>query len=227
MTDLSSRARALVQSGRGLHGPTDEDRERVGRALEVRLGTSLLLAETSKAAAATTSSLFRSHWPWLAGAVVGAGITGIALVLSAPAKLDVGNAGPVPSATAVAVNVPESAPVPASDSANVAALAPPAAEPGKAPSGATRPARDGLAEEVALLSRATSDLHANKPSAALAVLDEYQRRFPKGQLAQERRAARAQALCALGRGSEAELELARLAPGSLSAARAQQACNAK
>jgi hypothetical protein len=80
---------------------------------------------------------------------------------------------------------------------------------------------------VALLARATSSLHAGRPADALKVLDEYQRRFPKGLLAEERRAARAQALCSLGRQSEAETELARLAPQSLAAARARQACDAR
>jgi hypothetical protein len=61
----------------------------------------------------------------------------------------------------------------------------------------------------------------------LKTLDEYQRRFPKGQLTEERRAARAQALCALGRRSEAEGELARLAPQSLAAARAKQVCEGR
>ena len=89
-----------------------------------------------------------------------------------------------------------------------------------------RPAEDRLAQEVALLARATSNLHAGRPADALKVLDEYQHRFPRGLLSQERRAAKAQALCALGRQTEAQVELSRLASGSISAARAKQVCDA-
>jgi len=92
------------------------------------------------------------------------------------------------------------------------------------PAPSVRPAQDRLAQEVALLARATSDLHAGRAANALKVLDEYQRQFPKGLLTEERRAARAQALCALGRQSEAQAELARLAPQSPAAARAKQVC---
>jgi hypothetical protein len=57
------------------------------------------------------------------------------------------------------------------------------------------------------------------------VLDEHQRRFPSGALSEERRAAKAQALCLLGRVDEGRAELARLAPRSPAAATAQQVCD--
>lgn len=78
-----------------------------------------------------------------------------------------------------------------------------------------------------LLSRASAELHAARPAAALEALDEHERKFPKGVLRQERAAARVKALCALGRLEEARAELARLtraAPGSPHAARAAEAC---
>jgi hypothetical protein len=86
---------------------------------------------------------------------------------------------------------------------------------------------DNLAEEVALLSQASADLHAGRPAAALAVLDEHRRKFPHGALVQERTSARVQALCALGWMSDAQAELARLsrmAPNSPHLARARKAC---
>jgi hypothetical protein len=60
----------------------------------------------------------------------------------------------------------------------------------------------------------------------LKVLDEYQRKFPNGLLALERSAARAQALCALGRHSDAQVELSRLPSQSPAVARAKQVCDA-
>ena len=68
--------------------------------------------------------------------------------------------------------------------------------------------RDGLAEEVALLSRAETELRAGRPAKALLVLAEHQRKFPRGALAEERTAARIQALCALGLRDEANAQLA-------------------
>jgi hypothetical protein len=86
---------------------------------------------------------------------------------------------------------------------------------------------DSLAEEVALLSQASADLHAGRPTAALTVLDEHQRKFPHGGLVQERTSARIQALCALGRMTDAQAELARFArtsPNSPHLARTRKAC---
>jgi len=93
------------------------------------------------------------------------------------------------------------------------------------PSPAQRP-QDRLAQEVALLSRATSDLRAGRAGAALKSLEEHQRKFPNGMLAVERRAVRAQALCTLKRVSEGRAELSRLAPQSPAAGRAKQLCDA-
>lgn len=100
---------------------------------------------------------------------------------------------------------------------------PAAAAPSAKASGEARP-QSRLAEEVALLSRATSALHAGRAQEALSTLAEHQREFPKGHLSVERAAARAQALCQLGRKAEAERELARLSPASPQAARARRAC---
>jgi hypothetical protein len=84
-----------------------------------------------------------------------------------------------------------------------------------------------LAAEVAILSRAGAELHNGRAAAALKTLDEHQRKFPSGLLAQERASARIQALCALGRVKEAETELgrlSRLSPQSPHEARAREAC---
>jgi len=84
-----------------------------------------------------------------------------------------------------------------------------------------------LGEEVAILARATGELHAGHAANALRAVEEHQRRFPNGLLLQERRSARVQALCALGRRSEAQPEidrLSRVAPQSPSTLTAKRAC---
>jgi hypothetical protein len=96
------------------------------------------------------------------------------------------------------------------------------------PSAAAKPhhPQDRLAAEVESLSRATRDLHAGRAAEALKALDDYRRKFPKGLLSEEQRAARAQALCSLGRFDEATAKLAELAPKSPLAVRAKQFCDA-
>jgi hypothetical protein len=78
-----------------------------------------------------------------------------------------------------------------------------------------------------MLSKATGLLNTGRASEALRALDEHQRRFPSGALTEERRGARAQALCTLGNRAEAEKELARLArssPSSPHLAQARKLC---
>jgi TolA-binding protein len=86
---------------------------------------------------------------------------------------------------------------------------------------------DALAAEVAILSRAETELHAGRFTSALDVLDEHARRFPRGTLTQERVAARVQALCGLGRVAEAKAELTQLGSGSLQAGSAREVCGVK
>jgi outer membrane protein assembly factor BamD (BamD/ComL family) len=88
-------------------------------------------------------------------------------------------------------------------------------------------APDSLPEEVRLLSKAEQQLSAGRADDALRTLGEHERRFPGGVLAEERLAARVQALCALGRLAEARADLARLAhayPQSAHLDRARKFC---
>jgi hypothetical protein len=86
---------------------------------------------------------------------------------------------------------------------------------------------DSLAEEVRLLSRAERQLNDGRSADALATLGEHERRFARGALAEERIAARVEALCTLGRIAEARTELTRLArafPQSAHIDRARRLC---
>jgi len=210
-----------LRSARELNRPTDADRERIESALRERLGAALLLSEASKAPLAV-----RPRWPFVTSLVVGAGVVGGGLFLAT--RHEPVNAS-APQAVVTAVIATSSALPPASavEPPSLDAPKPAALVSADRATPSARPAEDRLAQEVALLARATSSLHASHPADALKVLDEYQHRFPKGLLTEERRAARAQALCELGRPSEAKAELARLAPQSLAAARAKQVCDAR
>jgi outer membrane protein assembly factor BamD (BamD/ComL family) len=75
-----------------------------------------------------------------------------------------------------------------------------------------------LAEQRWLLERARTALGRGDGAAALDSLEEHQRRYPEGQLTEEREVLEIEASLALGRSSEAKLrgaEFERRHPGSL------------
>jgi hypothetical protein len=221
MAELGPNARTLVHAGRRAVRPTDADRERIEHALRAKLGTDALPLEAKRAVARTVPG--RASWQLLSGVIVGVSLVGGALFF---AFQHGGNAvssaqNPVPPVAAVQSPAPMYE-APAEDTAAPADLAPPVVASSKP----ARPAQDSLAQEVALLSRATSDLHSGNPAGALKALNEHFRKFPNGLLSEERRAARAQALCLLGRTSEGQAQLARLSPQSPAGASARQVCGA-
>jgi hypothetical protein len=163
-------------------------------------------------------------WPALSALAVGT--LGAVLLLSSAGEPPPRQPAPLVPPPAIPTLLPE--PVPQAPPSEREVLLPVPA-PVASPQAAARRASDRLAEEVALLSRATSDLNAGRVVAALGALDEHQRQFPGGALTEERRGARAQALCALGRKGEAERELERLArssPGSPHLQQARTRCGA-
>jgi hypothetical protein len=68
---------------------------------------------------------------------------------------------------------------------------------------AGRPTDGSLEAELALLAEVTSALQANRAARALTLIDEHDRRFPKGALVPEFAAQRVVTLAALGRHAEA------------------------
>jgi hypothetical protein len=202
----------------------DADRGRVFEALRQRLGDAVMIEGTSAAAAQGTAGAL---WVKVSALTVGVGLfAGALAVTSKPAPPTAPAHVNVVAAPAAAPLPPKPAPAPLA-SAEAPEVA---AAPAEQPASAVRRPTERLTQEVALLSRAASELHAGRAGEALKTLDEHRRQFPNGILAEERRAARAQALCALGRHSEAELELARLArtaPQSMQTARARQACGVR
>ncbi len=224
MQKLSPQAESLIRAGRPGLRPSQADRERVLGELRQRLGDAAVLGATGSAGipyAGVTSRL------WLRLVVAsGVGVGVIAGIHSLATRPD---PKPQQPALVLPLNAPPqtpSLPPLAAASSAPAELVP---EPASADSPPAVPARaqSRLAEEVAILSRATSALRGGRAIEALATLEEHQRKFPGGVLAQERRSARAQALCSLGRMAEANAELNRLSkssPQSPSTLRAKQYC---
>lgn len=218
MSDLNPEVQKLVQASRDAFRPTYADRERVFQGLLPKLGAPL----GAEAASATADGTLKATLLKVSAALVGVGIAGGGLYLALGPEAQnveapvVAAAKPVPAPNAPPAELPESS-VPA----------PPQAEPAAKRSPAPGRSADSLAQEVAILARASSELRAGRPAAAMKSLDEHQRLFPSGVLAQERTAARIQALCALGRTKEARTaleRLARTAPNSPHEARARKAC---
>lgn len=223
MSELSPEARALMRAGRGMLNPSEADRARLAEALRVKLGADALPPEgaaPSPAAAAWRPSLQLIAGAFVAGAFVAGGVLFVALRQDKPAER-----ATRAQAASVAVSAPAAPRADAPADAPVPALLIPSAPSAKPSAPSARPAQESLAQEVALLSQATSALHSEQPAEALKLLNEHARKFPNGVLREERRAARAQALCMVGRINEGQAELARLAPQSPAAARAKQVCS--
>src|SRR6478736_285878 len=248
MSDLTEGGKALVQAGRRADRPSDADRKRVLVALQARLGDAALLAGAAQAPSATNAAqLLRSKlvkWGWVGSTVLVAGAAAWFAPHLAHKADNGGKAEPAPSASVVSVASATDPTVVAAPVAAAPELAPSPSAPNVAldstrvvpPDTSNRPsdtqksparARDGLGEEVALLSRAETELHAGRPEKALTALAEHQRKFPRGALAEERTAAQIQALCALGRTEEANAQLRKLlhiSPNSALEERSRQAC---
>jgi hypothetical protein len=224
MSELSPRGQALLHASRAALRPHGTDRQRVLATLRERLGGAALVGGVGKAQAAAHSSL--AMWAVSAAAMVGVGAA-VAVGMSVERS---------PAVSSLAAPALASAPAPLSSVSDAAsAQLPPAVQPeaSSAPAAPSMPSRRGadrLAEEVAILSQAAKDLRAGRAADALSALNEHQKRFPGGLLTQERRAARAEALCSLGRFSEAQGELSMLgrsAPHSPLLVRAKERCQAR
>lgn len=222
MSTLSPLGREIVRAGQRAFRPTEADRARLLGALRSQLGEAALPADMTSVASAvaTTPTIL----PMVSAVVMGVGLISGALFYTLRSRAGDQNHATRAEATPI-VEVAASAPVeqpvavPELPVVNVREPSPPVA------ASAPRP-HDRLTAEVAILSRATRELRAGRPAEALVALDEYQSKFAKGLLGEEQRAARAQALCALGRFDEAKVKLASLTPRSALAARASQFCEA-
>ena len=223
MAALSPKAQAVIQDGLQELRPAAGERGRLEALLDARLSA------IAPPVYQEPSPVRAGGWRLMTSLGVGVALVGGAAFLMlrpkpSPAPVAMSSSlASQPSAPPIAVQ-PE-APAP-----EVTAVVVP--EPARAAKAQVEPQapaarpQDRLAQEVALLSRATSDLRAGRAANALKLLDEHQRKFPNGVLGVERRAVRAQALCTLKRVGEGRAELAHLAPQSPAAGRAKQLCDA-
>lgn len=236
MTDLSPELEQLVLAGKATCRPRDADFERVLVALQARLGSAAGFGGDVAA-----SVLPQSTTRALVGKATGITAAGLALVVGGIALVTSFAHGVPPNVPVLEGNARAIASNEAADLSNIPASSagnksPTEAIPTSLPveakaTRATEPARgaprahDSLSEEVAILSRAETELHSGRAESALKLLSEHERKFRSGILAEERTAARIQALCALGRTSDANVQMARLSPESLHGDRARQACS--
>lgn len=237
MSELSPNAQALIRSGRAALQPTDADRERVLAALRARLRN---LDQPPSPEPSLAPAAARSPWPLVSATIAGVAVLGTVIGVAwfgreAPSAAPSASTPPAPSGAEASTAAPPAPEAPPASSAPAPGDAPsPAPEATAAPRSSAAPslpssrrAPDRLAEEVAILARAASDLRRGRPADALRSLNEHQTRFPKGALAEERRAAKAEALCSLGRFAEAQAELAAVSRNSPHGARARAACRSR
>ncbi len=228
MSDLSPKLGEFVAACKRSSRPTEADMQRVRAALQLRLGAAVMASQP--AAASDTARL-------LFGKVSAIGLAGLMVLGSLwfftararQAASSESNAAPSAAATIQADTA--SAPSATSPSAT-GSTSPEAGKIAAVPrptlgnvEARPRPVRDRLEEELALLSKAETALHSGNAAVALEVLNEHERKFPHGQLVEERIAARIRALCALGRKTEADALLVQLSPKSPYGKQSPRACS--
>ena len=199
MNDLDSRSRALVEAARDADDPSPADRDRIRNAVLVQLAAG---AAASTAVAGTMTVGMKLGLAVLTVSLVGGGAAGIVhwrRPQAVPTHLRV-SAASARDTTASPAAIPETA-------------RPPAIAPSSAENQARKPDKprrlagqisretepltqeDQLNAEVAVLKRAREELRLGRPAQALEALREYDLRFGKGALEQERQAMAAIAAC--------------------------------
>lgn len=224
MAPLSPKGRDLIRAGRRALRATPVDRERIAEALRGKLGPEALPLEPT-----STVGALRARWSFVHGAgAAGVLVGGLLLFALGDQRGDADR-----QRASVSPRQNSALEAPASPAAStetsqteVARERTPtvqAPRPRSQPASAHRPER--LAQEVSLMSRATSALKAGRSREALRLLEAHEQRFSRGVLEEERRGGKARVLCLLGRLHEGRAELSHLAPDSPSALRAREVCD--
>jgi len=237
MSGLSSELREFVQVSRSALRPTEADSARILEALRAQLGDAAVAgAQTVQAAVTSASTGFLFGKGSLLSLVGLAMLGGIWFFAAHNPRAALRETSAVSSAATTASDSIALAPSLTSSSASpspepaareVAAVANLSSDGDQSHPAASHHVHDRLAEEVAIIARAETALRSGRPAVALDVLNEHERKFGNGLLAEERIAARAQALCALGRTAEAQAQLTQLSPNSLHGQPSQKACGSR
>jgi hypothetical protein len=204
MMELDREARRLLEITREARTPSARDKARVDRLLGAALALGSATAHAASGGAATKMVGTAAAIKW----------TGIAL-------LAIGGAGyvgwrathhvtpPTPAAAVAPDTAAPEAPapgLPGGAAAESEAAAPPQTEPReeRAPRAPrAKVSETTLPEELDLLHDAQSKWRAGSAAAALSLLSEHRKRFPRSQLAPERDALTVLSLCATNRAAEA------------------------
>jgi len=247
MSDLSPRARQLIELGRVGDEPDSAARDRVRSKLLMAVGTGVAASAAAKSATAAGKVWAGSALLKLMGGVCAAGIAvgGATWAVSTrapdsepplqarspaitaqavrsaerPATSET-VASSTPAAPTEVLRAPKVIPPPRASSAAVAVSA--SAQPGRAAAEAST-----LEGELSLLREAQAAMARGNAGRSLELLEEHGSRYPNGILSQEREAARVLALCGLGRHDEARAEAARFVekqPTSPLSARVRSSC---
>lgn len=235
MSDLSPKARAVVDVGRDPRVFTGADRDRIRQGLRLRLAT-LGAVSTTAGTAAAMSMTAKIALVTAVVTVLGGGMaTFWALRGRAPST----GAGPrhslstkppavlPPTATPVAASAATALPLPTRSAPSDEVR-----KPGRRLVASGVPATDGSAapaldSELSLLRQAREDLRTGAPGSAYQRLVDYDRHHGKGPLSQERQALTAIALCQWRPGAPAQTraaEFLRNAPQSPLADRVRLVC---
>jgi hypothetical protein len=227
---LSPEAEELLRAGRAVLQPCAADHHRILAALQLKID-GVAGPNTTGSTGGGATGIGKIALVKVIGAIVGIGIGGGGLYWahsSDPSPVSARLAAPAVTFQETKIAEVNPPPMASDESARIGTLSE-GAVPAASPSVHTVAPRsdDNLAEEVAILSRASAELHGGRPAIALDLLALHQQKYPDGLLKQERLAARVQAFCALGRTKEARavlLQLAQLSPDSPYEAQARKAC---
>lgn len=219
MTELGPEGRRLLESAKAAQSPSAADRARVRRAVAAAVvggGAAVGLGATAGTAKAATSAASSAGVFLKVGAavVVASGVGAGSYVMW-------------PDAAPPAPVLKAPAPTPPPKIEAVVEVAPPPPPPPKPKRRAEPKVVEDLAAEATLLHRAQSAWRNKDSQAALQVLEDHRRRYPRSQLSSERDGLRVLVLCDLGRKGEARTlakKFLRQAPDSPLRASVEESC---
>lgn len=248
MRELPDEAHELLEAARSAHDPSPAERARADAAVRSALaahglvlpplasGSGSPMADTPAPSATGPSAATGSAWSGAklavgALAVCVAGVVGWSALQTPaprPARSAVEAAPALPAGTAAPIARSSLPPQPSLAAADPARATAPAAEPPDAVVRRRAPARPNLNAEVQLIAAADALVRSARYRAAMQTLALHERRFPRGELRQERSALRVLSMC--GQGASAPALRARdhfltRAPESVLTARVRSACS--
>jgi len=209
MNDLDCRAQAIVEAARDADQPSPVDRDRIKRAVLIQLAAGAVATSAAAGTVAAGMSVgTKVGLAVLAVSLVGGGTVGV-LHWKAPSRLThVSDVAKSETAERSATHSPAVLPmeipavagppdmVPAQSESRARKSDRPRKLAGQASAEVEKLAEDDqLNSEVAVLKRAREELRLGRPVQALEALREYDRRFGKGALGEERQAIAAIAAC--------------------------------